>query len=137
MRFSPKFITRPSRTEAMVLSGIRFCAPLFNPTTSCDRPPAMDWGLDIIPVLLGRSYAGSCIRTSQNSTSRDCLKKAKGSLDHGSSWISEGAKRPNKALWVRSRRLTVLAWASLTNFKTVSLEIVWKVPIGLDLEYSE
>src|SRR5215208_6687596 len=37
------------------------------------------------------------------------------------SWISEGAKRPNKALWVRSRRLTVLAWASLTNFQTVSL----------------
>src|SRR5215208_2755500 len=37
------------------------------------------------------------------------------------SWISEGAKRPNKALWVRSRRLTVLAWASLTNLQTVSL----------------
>jgi hypothetical protein len=37
------------------------------------------------------------------------------------SWISEGAKRPNKALLVRSRRLTVLAWASLTNFQTVSL----------------
>src|SRR5829696_6127529 len=37
------------------------------------------------------------------------------------SWISEGAKPPNKALWVRSRRLTVLAWASLTNFQTVSL----------------
>src|SRR5215208_1522121 len=36
------------------------------------------------------------------------------------SWISEGAKRPNKALWVRSRRLTVLAWASLTNLQTVS-----------------
>src|SRR5918993_5248079 len=36
------------------------------------------------------------------------------------SWISEGPKRPNKAFWVRPWRLTGLAWASFTNFHTVS-----------------
>jgi hypothetical protein len=37
------------------------------------------------------------------------------------SWISEGAKRPNKAFQVSSWRLAVSAWASLTNFQTVSM----------------
>jgi hypothetical protein len=37
------------------------------------------------------------------------------------SWITEGAKQPNKAFQVSSWRLAVSAWASLTNFQTVSL----------------
>src|SRR5918998_3100209 len=37
------------------------------------------------------------------------------------SWISKGPKRPNKAFWARPWRLTELAWASFTNFQTVSL----------------
>src|SRR5215212_1619023 len=74
----------------------------------------------------------ACTRPTEDSYSPECVERLS---EKGKrvprSWISEGAKRPNKAFSVRSWRLTVLASASLTDFQTVSEEEFCEVELPL------
>src|SRR5215208_6902916 len=72
------------------------------------------------PPYASQIHAQSISRTPFQTVSLERLSEKGKRVPR--SWISEGAKQPNKAFSVSSWRLTVLAWASLTNFQTVSEE---------------
>src|SRR5215208_2163366 len=97
---------------------IHFSASLCNTTRCSDLLPVLRRGNRRFSAHIGGSYAGCCIRTSQNSPSRNCLKSLAS--------FKTNASKPTKQSKEGSFRCDMTAISALETLLSDFLDSFWK-----------